>query len=75
MRKGKVLCPDTHQIGSPKDAFENLPTASSGYGEYNTVNLKAQQHLHIRANVRSHLIQKNTQKSQLNEKKAQSLQT
>lgn len=58
MRKGKVLCPDTHQIGSPKDAFENLPTASSGYGEYNTVNLKAQQHLHIRANVRSHLIQK-----------------
>lgn len=50
----KVLCPDILQIWSPKDAFGNLPTASSVCGKNNTVNLKAQQYLHIRAFVRSH---------------------
>lgn len=41
------------QIRSPKDAFGNLPIASSSYGRNNTVNLEAQEHLHIRAFVRS----------------------
>lgn len=50
----KVLCPDILQIRSHKDAFGNLPTASSGCGRNNTVNSKAQQYLHIRSFVRSH---------------------